>query len=143
MLSHPNAPDLPEAPAGTWWDETQWRVFMSLLDAVTSPVVSESEVTDKKNQKKISAAEFDQAYGDARSSSTEPPSRAIFAAYLAERASDNPAFAQCVRRVVEEVPPSMQKQLGGVLSALSCDIPCHLPRVKLTHEPGHGLVPWS
>jgi len=59
--SGPNAPALPEAPAGDWWDETQWRVFLCLLDTVMLPVVAEPYLTDKKDQKKISAAEFDRA----------------------------------------------------------------------------------
>jgi len=54
---------------------------------------------------------------------SQPPSLDVFAAYLAERASDNPAFVRSVRRVVEDVPPSLRTQLGQALSSLSYDFP--------------------
>src|SRR4051812_7240712 len=105
------APLLIDAPSGDLWNETQWRVFFALLDAVVLPVVVQSHLTDRNNQKKISADEFDQVFNDAQASMTEAPTREDFAAYLAERTSSNPAFAAAVRRTVADVPPSLKKQL--------------------------------
>jgi len=118
-MASPPVLALPAAFSGDWWDETQWAVFMALVDAVVLPVVAESQAADEKSHQKISDVEFERAYQEAQASMTEPPSREVFARYLAERASDNPAFVDAVRRSVADIPPSARKMLGGVLWALS------------------------
>ena len=115
-----------DPPAGDWWSETQWNVFMSLIEAVVLPIVSESDITDKRKQKKISQAEFNQALGYAQSSMAKAPTPEVFAAYLSERALDNPDFVRTVRRVLGDTPPSLRNSLGSVLSLLSYG-PCIRP----------------
>ncbi len=107
---------LREPPSGDWWEETQWKVFLALLDAVVTPVVADAELTDPANQKKIPRAQYDEAAGVARQYSRSPE---LLGAFLRSRPSDDPAFVHSVRRFLSNVPAAERQQLGGILSTLA------------------------
>jgi len=115
----PSPPALRDPPSGDWWDETQWGVFISLLEAVLAPVVAASDVADKRTQKKISDAEYERAYARIARTTADAPDRDLFRAFLRERPTENPAFLHCVRRTLSNVPAVERKKLGDALTTLS------------------------
>lgn len=132
----PDTPSLAPPPTGDWWDETQWAVLLSLLDAVLAPVVATGDARVKQQEenkaapadslqfnrvsfKRLPKTEFDSAVAGARAAVTNPPDAALVADYLADRASDNPKFLMGVRRTLSGVSPKDRGDLGGLLTTLS------------------------
>lgn len=132
----PDTPDLAPPPTGDWWDETQWSVLLSLLDAVLAPVVAngDARVEQQKANKAAAAdtlrfnratfkqlpkAELNDAIARARNAFTNPPAANEVSDYLADRASDNPKFLMGVRRTLSGVSVKDRGDLGGLLTMLS------------------------
>ncbi|KAK3495110.1 long-chain fatty alcohol dehydrogenase [Neurospora hispaniola] len=120
-VSGPTPPGLPPLPPGhgDYFTETQWCVLMSLLDATVPSITAVSDRKDDKTQLGITDAEFKEIVTKAQASVVKKLAVEDITAYLAESPSNDPAFCRAVRRVLGNVPPSAQKRLGGVLSALS------------------------
>ncbi|ERS99077.1 long chain fatty alcohol oxidase [Sporothrix schenckii 1099-18] len=132
----PNTPILAPPPTGDWWDETQWSVLVSLLDAVLAPVVAKGDARIEQQRankaaptdglqfnrttfKQLPKAELDKSIAGARAGVLSPPEAADVTDYLADRASDNPKFLMGVRRTVSGVSPGTRKELGQLLTLLS------------------------
>ncbi|KAH8878879.1 GMC oxidoreductase [Thozetella sp. PMI_491] len=115
----PSPPKLPSPGTGDIFNETQWAVLLSLLDAAIPPLVPESEVKDPAAQLAISDAQLQDARKLAASTMVHPPSEEALAAYLADRPSSYPGFVHGVRQTLSNAPAPARKQLGAVLFALS------------------------
>lgn len=118
-LKAPCPPPLAAAPSGDFWNETQWKVLLSLLDAVVPSIVSESDVTNKFDQRKLSQSQYAAAAAKAQASVQMKPSDELLKAYLQERMLDKPAFVDNLKRTLDSLPPKTKNDLGGVLSLLS------------------------
>ncbi|KAH8909806.1 GMC oxidoreductase [Coniochaeta sp. PMI_546] len=118
-ITAPRWPGLPEPPSGDWFNETQWAVLMSLIDAVLPATVPESKATDKTMQKAIPDTEYQDVVTTTRTTLAQAPDEATLTAYLSELPSQNPATLHAIRRSLSGVPASVRNQLGGVLTALS------------------------
>ncbi|KAA8629797.1 hypothetical protein SMACR_01933 [Sordaria macrospora] len=120
-VSGPTPPGLPPLPPGhgDYYTETQWTVLMSLLDATIPSITAVSNKKDDKTQLGLADAEFKEIVTNAQASVVKKPAVEDITAYLAERASDDPAFCCAMRRTLSTVPASARNQLGAVLYALS------------------------
>ena len=119
MLASPNLPGLPEPPAGDFFDDDQWAVLMSLLDAAIPSIVPESQVADQKTQKGLPDLDYQKlvnfnqgAEGDASVDNSS------ILAYLQDRPSNHPEFLHACRKTLASFPASARKQLGAVLYQL-------------------------
>lgn len=92
---------------------------MSLLDATIPSITAVSNKKDDKTQLGLADAEFKEIVTNAQASVVKKPAVEDITAYLAERASDDPAFCCAMRRTLSTVPASARNQLGAVLYALS------------------------
>lgn len=92
---------------------------MSLLDATIPSITAASNKKDDKTELGIADVEFNEIVTKAQASVVKKPAVEDLTAYLAERASDDPAFCIAVRRILSTVPAPARNQLGGILYALS------------------------
>jgi hypothetical protein len=118
-ITAPRWPGLPEPPSGDFFNETQWAVLMSLIDAVLPSLVPESKLTDQSTQKAIPDKDYQKAIKTIQTTVAEAPDEGTISAYLSEIPSENTAFLHALRRCLSGIPASGRNQLGGVLSALS------------------------
>lgn len=120
----PTAPKPVELPAvSDFLSDSQWRVLMALMDTVvpaiklqdTGPVAQQQDLSVlylPSSQYSEKAASLRQA------ASPLDPSAELIEAYLAERPSDNPLFAQVLKCVLSSLPPSKKRELRFLLSIL-------------------------
>lgn len=118
-VTAPRWPGLPEQPSGDFFDETQWTVFLSLMDAVLPSIVPASKLKDRANQKAIPDDEYQQAIETTQATLAGAPDESTLAAYLSELPSRNTASLHYLRRSLGSVPASARNRLGGVFSALA------------------------
>ncbi|KAK4184198.1 hypothetical protein QBC35DRAFT_466686 [Podospora australis] len=122
-LTAPKPVGLPTAPE--FLSETQWKVLMSLMDAIIPAVRIQTDKTkDKSNRDTatlyLSPAEYSEAASSLRKAAAPNDISAdLIEDYLAERPSDNPLFAQVLKVVLSNVPPNKQRELRIVLSILN------------------------
>ncbi|KAI5927651.1 long chain fatty alcohol oxidase [Camillea tinctor] len=107
-VAHVTVP-LPPGPDTSFFDEAQWRVLFTLLDAVVPSIVSGAGAQDAY-QITPDALETAQAGISI--------SRAELEDYLAEKAADNPAFRDTAARMLSSAPPDSRKMLGTILNLL-------------------------
>lgn len=133
--TYPSVPALAPAPAGEWWDDTQWAVLLSLLDATLAPVaaagdpridaetksVSHDDGFDfnRTSFKRVPKTEFDAAVAKARASMKGAPDEAAVVDMLAARPSDNPQLIAGVKRLLSAVSTKTKNDLGGFLKLLT------------------------
>ncbi|EPE03522.1 long chain fatty acid oxidase [Ophiostoma piceae UAMH 11346] len=135
----PDTPALAPAPLGDWWDDTQWAVLLSLLDATLAPIAaaddSRIDAEKKKDQghnsyadgldfdrtsfKKMPRVDFEAAVAKARAAMKGPPDAAAVADMLAARLSDNPLHVMSIKRLLSGLSTKSKKDLGGFLKLLS------------------------
>jgi hypothetical protein len=122
-LSGPVPVDLPEAVE--FLNENQWKVLMALMDtAIPAVRVQDRDSAKQTKDQDIAALHLpSDQYSDAavklRNAVTPlNPTSDLLEAYLAERPSDNPVFAQVLKRILTNVPPSKQRELRILLSIL-------------------------
>ncbi|CAK7265356.1 hypothetical protein SEPCBS119000_001470 [Sporothrix epigloea] len=134
--SAPITPKLAPSPLGDWWNETQWAVFLSLLDAVVAPVVAKGDAR-MEQQKKSGAApidglrfnrtsykrlpkdDFDALVDRTRHAFSLPPNRLAIVDCFANRASDDDEFLTAVGRTLGGASPGSKADLGQFLTLLS------------------------
>lgn len=117
---------LPPLTSEHHFTDTQWQTMLAIIDAVLPPIVVEDNVTDKRNQLKISQVQYDAAYNRLQTEMAETPELARFKQYLRTRQSDNPRFVHNVKRTFETIPADARKRLGGVLDLLKSALPTPL-----------------
>jgi hypothetical protein len=115
----PTSPALPGLPSVEFWNDTQWTVFMSLVDAVLPSIVTEATLTDKAHQVQISDADYSAAYEQLKRSMANAPSEKDFRSYLQFCPSKDPVFIKNYKRSLATLPSDIQKKLAGSLSLLA------------------------
>ncbi|CAK7566967.1 MAG: hypothetical protein SEPTF4163_004924 [Sporothrix epigloea] len=157
LHSVPETPKLALLPLGSWWDHTQWAVFLSLLDAVVAPVVATSDARierpvtssaaetdelhfDRTSFKKVPQDELDAAISRTRRVFTTPPGTSAIIKCLADRASDNPQFLAGVNRTLNGASMKSKTDLGRLLTMLALDQPVHI-REKILQEWSKSWIP--
>ncbi len=119
--SGPVAVSLADAP--DFLSEAQWKVLMAIMDTVIPAVRIQDAPANAKQQDAstiyLPSSEYSETAIKLRSASAPlNHSSDILEAYLAERPSDNPAFAQLLKSVLSNVPPYKQKEMRMLLSIL-------------------------
>jgi hypothetical protein len=120
-LSAPVPVELPDAVE--FLGEGHWSVLMALMDTVIPAIRIQDSAQDAKDQDiatlYLPSGEYSEATTKLRNAATplNPPSETL-KAYLAERPSDNPAFAQVLKSVLSNIPPTKQRDLRILLSIL-------------------------
>lgn len=120
-LTAPVPVDLPALGSDAYYDETQWQVLLSLIDAVIPSIVAGSTtvVDDEKHHLRIPQTQYREAYERTQRLLTHPPPPAQFEAYLSARPLENKRFLQQLRRTFHNLPPYQRRQLGGILTLLA------------------------
>lgn len=115
----PFSPALKAISSTGFWNETQWAVFISLMEAAMPAIATESTIEDKHNQIQISDREFDDIFKRVTGTVTEPPSKEALRAFLAERCTADPDYVDSCKRHACSLPPTAAKELGGLLNLLA------------------------
>jgi hypothetical protein len=120
-LSAPAAVALPEAVG--FLGESQWKVLMALMDTVIPAVRIQDPSQNTKDQDvstvHLPSGDYSETAIKLRNAATPlDHSSDVLEAYLAERPSDNPLFAQVLKSVLSNVPPTKQRELRVLLSIL-------------------------
>jgi hypothetical protein len=120
-LTAPTPVDLPKATE--FLSENQWTVLMALMDTVIPAIRIQDTSQPTKDQDLstlyLPSSEYSETAIKLRNA-TSPldHSSDILTAYLAERPSDNPLFAQVLKSILSNVPPTKQRDLRYLLSIL-------------------------
>lgn len=100
--------------------DTHWDVLFAILDTVVPAIVVKDDVPDPKVQSRlvIPLDEFEQSYEALTRTVDRPPSRDIFRAYLASRASENHDFVKSVKTSIDRLSPKARGQLEFMLGMM-------------------------
>lgn len=111
---------IPAPPEGSldWLTAEEWETYMSLIDAVLPPIVTEASLTDKRNQKRITQEQFDQAVQKTLSTVSNPPSFEKVEQFLKAKPSDIPECVAAAKGGLLIAPDDVKKQLKSVLKLL-------------------------
>ncbi|KAH6985373.1 long chain fatty alcohol oxidase [Ilyonectria destructans] len=110
---------LPAVTSTTYWDDTQWTIFWSLLDAVLPSIRDEStSSSDGTHQLKVPNQQLSELYQAFRTTVANPPSEEQFMSFLDYNPVQDAAFRDNVKRTLSVFHDSAQKQLGGSLASL-------------------------
>ncbi|PNH66212.1 hypothetical protein VD0002_g3083 [Verticillium dahliae] len=110
---------LPAVPPAGFWDETQWAVFWSMMEAALPSIREASSVEDENHQIKLDHDQYSSAYELVKATMKNPPSEDKFHAYLDYNASADPDFRNSIIRTLYMLPGASQRSLGGALTTLS------------------------
>lgn len=119
-LKAPLRPELPDLPSDDFWTQTQWAVFMAIMDSVIPAIVSKSRLTDKLGQRGIPDLEYAALMRTSQDTVLETRDAAVLRAFLEDKPSKNPAFHGLLLRTLFRLPVKQRAGLGVILSALSC-----------------------
>ncbi|KAI1432324.1 GMC oxidoreductase [Xylaria sp. CBS 124048] len=104
------------------YSEEQWETLFALLDAVTPSIVVDSEVTDDKNQLRITEAQCLEAYERTKRDVKKAPDYAKFKEYLGSRPVRTPEYIEHIKRAIGNLPKSGQQDLGRLLALLNTQV---------------------
>ncbi|KAI0476731.1 GMC oxidoreductase [Xylaria cf. heliscus] len=104
------------------YGEEHWQTLFALLDAVTPSIVIDSEVTDSKNQLRITESQCLEAYERTKKKVKNAPDYEKFKDYLRSRPVNSPAYIQYTRRFIGHLPKSAQRDLGRLLTVLNTQL---------------------
>jgi hypothetical protein len=95
-------------------------MLLAILDTAVPAIVVKGHVLDHEVQSRlvITLDEFEQSYEALTRTVDRPPSRDIFRAYLANRASDNHDFVKSVNTSIARLSPKARGQLEFILSMM-------------------------
>ncbi|RYP45147.1 hypothetical protein DL768_008465 [Monosporascus sp. mg162] len=112
--------ELPALGPGAYFDETQWQVLFSIIDAVIPSIVIGSAAEKNENHHlQISQSQCNESYEYIQQVTRHPPAFEEFVKYLGARPLENQLFLSEVRRALNNLPPHSKRQLGGLLSLLA------------------------
>ncbi|RYP30802.1 hypothetical protein DL767_006083 [Monosporascus sp. MG133] len=112
--------ELPALGPGTYFDETQWQVLFSIIDAVIpSIVIGSAAEKNEQHHLQISQNQCNDSYEYIQQVTSHPPAFEKFVEYLGARPLENQLFLGQVRRALNKLPPHSKRQLGGLLSLLA------------------------
>ncbi|KAI3337091.1 GMC oxidoreductase [Xylariaceae sp. AK1471] len=104
------------------YSEELWQTLFALLDAVTPSIAIDSEVTDSKNQLRITEAQCQEAYERTKKNVRNAPDYPKFKEYLRSRVVNTPEYEQHTKRFIGNLPKSAQQDLGRVLRLLNTQL---------------------
>lgn len=131
LLKAPQCPDLPALPSDGFWSETQWAVFMAIMDTIVPSVVPKSSLTDKQGQLGVPDSEYLAASKTTHNIAVEVSGDDALRAYFEDRPSTNLAVRGVMIRRIALLPIKQQEGLGKLMSSLSC---VHLERAPNRHH---------
>jgi hypothetical protein len=115
----PLAAPLPDPPAGEAFTSDQWLILMSLMDTVIPSIRRESTVKDDVKQLALPDVQYNANVDRIRATLKTAPDSEILDEYFDEKASDNPEFADLLKRsLIHYAPEDARKGLAFILSAL-------------------------
>ncbi|GAW25729.1 putative long chain fatty alcohol oxidase [Rosellinia necatrix] len=138
MTAAPIPVALPPPRKVDGYSDEQWQVLFALLDAVTPSIVIDSEATDGRNQLQITEAQCREAYRLTKENVRNAPDYEKFKEYLRSRPVTTAAYIDTIRRFLGNLPKSVQKELGLLLSILNTRVGSLLVtgyRVPVTEQP--------
>lgn len=100
------------------YSEEHWQTLFALLDAVTPSIVIDSEVTDGKNQLRITESQCLEAYERTKKNLKNTPDYEKFKEYLRSRPANSPEYIEHTKRFIGNIPKPAQKELGRLLPLL-------------------------
>lgn len=115
----PQCPALPELPPDGFWTETQWTVFMAIMDTIVPAVVTKSSLTDKQGQLGIPDAQYSSVMKMAQATVVERSDEDSLRAYMEDKPSHHPAIRAIHLRIAARLPAKQRAGLGGLLNSLS------------------------
>lgn len=118
-LKAPRSPDVPELPSDGFWTETQWAIFMALMDCIVPAIVAKSSLVDKYAQLGIPDPEYSTVLKTAQAAALEKRTEESIKAFLEDRPSANPTVREVMVRIIARLPPKHRNGLGGFVSGLS------------------------
>ena len=108
---------LPPTPDGSFFDETQWAVFLSLLDAALPAIVAASDTSDHAQQITVDDEVYMRQVKPASSPLDAWPDSHVLQKFLAQNPSTDPHFVANVQRTL--ALNAQRDKLGGALSFLA------------------------
>ncbi|KAJ2892020.1 long chain fatty alcohol oxidase [Zalerion maritima] len=125
VLLGPLPSPLPPVADPSYFNTTQWAVFMALVEAVVPPVVPETRLTNKAHQLRISNDQHEDAFKKA-SALAVPPTKPELDAYLSESVMENPEFIDLTYRMMGALPIPLKKQLARAMGLLATKIGAYI-----------------
>lgn len=98
----PLASPIPEPPEGEYFTEDQWRILLSIMDAIVPSIHSDSTAHphDELSQLAIPDAKWGAAVNHLNATLVDPPDTDTLGVYFAEKPSDNPDFKDLLERTL-------------------------------------------
>lgn len=115
----PRCPALPELPDDGFWTETQWAVYMSIMDTIVPAVVAKSSLTDKEGQLGIPDVRYSSVIKMARATVLERTDEDSLRAFMEDKPSYHPGIRAIQLRIAARLPAKQRAGLGTLLSSLS------------------------
>lgn len=109
---------LPVAPTTDFWDDTQWAIFWSLIEAAVPAYRETTSFNDGNEYIGISKERFSELYDSLRSTLANPPSEEQFRAFLSYNAVKDETFRDNVVRTLCTFHASGHKAVGGGFSTM-------------------------
>ncbi|KAH8162974.1 hypothetical protein CIB48_g5270 [Xylaria polymorpha] len=122
------------------YSEEHWQTLFALLDAVTPSIVIDSEVTDGKNQLRITESQCLEAYERTKKNLKNTPDYEKFKEYLRSRPANSPEYIEHTKRFIGNIPKPAQKELGRLLPLLNTQLGSLLAtgyRLPVKEQPLH------
>ncbi|RYC64752.1 hypothetical protein CHU98_g1440 [Xylaria longipes] len=104
------------------YSEEHWQTLFALLDAVTPSIVIDSEITDGKNQLRITESQCLEAYERTKGNVKNAPDYDKFKEYLRSRPVNSPEYVEHTKRFIGHLPKSAQRDLGRLLTLLNTQL---------------------
>ncbi|KAI0408718.1 GMC oxidoreductase [Xylaria palmicola] len=101
------------------YTEEHWQTLFALLDAIAPSIAVDPEISDKKNQLRITETQCLEAYERTTKSVKNAPEYEKFKEYLRSRPVVSPEYVEHTKRVVAHLPKDSQTSLRRLLAALN------------------------
>lgn len=120
VVKAPQCPELPALPSDTFWTESQWAVFMAIMDTIIPSIVPKSCLADTRGQLGLPDADYQAACETACNAVVAVSTDKAVRAYLEDRPSTDLAVRGAMVRVLAQIPSKQRDGLGKLMSSLSC-----------------------
>lgn len=118
-LEAPRPPGESQPLDDSFWDETQWAVFMAIMDTVVPEIVPKSSLADKDAQLGIPDAQYSAVVKTAQEVTVEKRDEGSLRAFLEDRPSTNTVVRSTTMHIIARLSPVQRDRLGAFLTRLS------------------------